>query len=253
MKLIRDTWLLFVPHMKATLRNPLWLLVDLSMPVCYILLFAPLLASLPNMSGFRAGGALAVFTPGLLVMMSLYTVAFAGYNLLFDLRQGVIERLRVTPVSRLALLLGRVLHNVVILLVQSVLLLLVAWLLGLHASLLGILATFILLILVGSLIASFSYGLALTMKNERTMGPALQLLTTPLLLLSGIILPLNLAPPQIRTIAEANPLAYAVDAARDLFTGNFADPRVLQAFVFIAIVALLVLWWAARSFRRAIA
>jgi ABC-2 type transport system permease protein len=253
MKVIRDTWLLFVPHMKATLRNPFWLLVDLFMPICYILLFAPLLANVPNMSGFRTTATLAVFTPGLLVMMSLYSVTFVGYNLLFDLRQGVIERLRVTPVSRLALLLGRILHNVVILLAQSVLLLLVAWFLGLRANLVGILATLILLILVGLLMASFSYGLALVMKNENTMGPALQLLTTPLLLLSGIILPLNLAPPQIRAIAEVNPLAYAVDAARDLFNGNFADVKVLQGFVVLTIVALLVLWWAAHNFRRAIA
>lgn len=253
MRVFYDIWLLFVPRMKESLRNPIWLMADLAMPICYLLLFAPLLANLPGVTGSRTTGALAIFTPGMLIMMSLYSVIFAGYNLLFDLRGGVIERLRVTPVSRLALLLGRVMHNVTILLAQSVLLLLIAWLLGLRANLEGILATFVLLILVGLLMASLSYALALTMKNENTMGPALQLLTTPLLLLSGIILPLNLAPPPIRAIAEANPLAYAVDAARDLFNGNFADPRVLQAFVFIAIVALLVLWWAARSFRRAIA
>jgi ABC-2 type transport system permease protein len=253
MRVFHDTWLLFVPRMKGSLRNPVWLLVDLSLPICYLLLFAPLLANLPGISGSRGAGALAVFTPGVLIMMSLYSVTFAGYTLLFDLRQGVIERLRVTPVSRLALLLGRVMHNVAILLTQSVLLLLVAWLLGLRANLVGILATFIVLILVGLLIASFSYGLALVMHNENTMGPALSLLTTPLLLLSGIILPLNLAPPQIRVLADVNPLAYAVDAARDLFIGNFGDVKVLQAFVFLAIMALLVLWWAASHFRRAIA
>ncbi|MBO0782138.1 MAG: ABC transporter permease [Ktedonobacteraceae bacterium] len=253
MRVFHDTWLLFVPHMKATLRNPIWLMVDLFMPICYMLLFTPLLANLPTVSGGQTAGALATFTPGLLIMMSLYSVTFVGYNLLFDLRQGVIERLRVTPVSRLALLLGRVLHNVTILLLQSVLLLLVAWLLGLHANLLGILATFILLVLVGLLMASLSYALALAMKNENTMGPALQVLTTPLLLLSGIILPLNLAPPQIHAIADVNPLAYAVYAARDLFIGDFADVKVLQGFVFLAIMALLVLCWAASNFRRAIA
>lgn len=250
MKVLYDTWLLFVPHMKATLRNPIWLLVDLFMPVCYLLLFVPLLA---NVSSFHSSGALAVFTPGVLIMMSLYSVTFVGYNLLAELRQGVIERLRVTPVSRLALLLGRVLHNIVILLLQSILLLLVAWLLGLRANLLGIAATFIVLILVGLLMASVSYALALAMKNENTMGPALQMLTTPLLLLSGIILPLNLAPPAIRAIAEANPMAYAVDVARDLFSGNFADIRELQGLVFLTIVALLALCWAVSNFRRAIA
>ena len=250
MKTMHDTWLLFLPQMKATLRNPIWLLADLFLPLCYLLLFAPLLADVP---GFRAAGALTIFTPGALIMTSLYGAAFVGYNLLFDLRQGVIERLQVTPVSRLALLLGRVLHNVVILLAQSVLLLLVAWFLGLRANLVGILATFVLLILVGLLMASFSYALALVLKNENSMGPALQMLTGPLLLLSGIILPLSLAPPQIRTLAEVNPLAYAVDAARDLFLGHFADVHVWQGFVVLVGMVLLVLWWAASRFRRAIA
>lgn len=193
------------------------------------------------------------FTPALLVMLSLYSVIFAGYTLVAELRQGVIERLQVTPVSRFALLLGRMVYHIAILLSQALLLLLVAWLLGLRANLAGILVSFLLLILLGVLMASFSYALALSLKNEQTMGPALSLLTTPLLLLSGILLPLDRAPEPLRLLSEIDPLKYAVDAARDLFLGNVWDGKVLQGFIMLVSLALVALWWAASTFRRAIA
>jgi len=83
-----------------------------------------------------------------------------------DLRAGVIERLRVTPVSRLAMPLGRALRDVVVLLVQSILLVLVAWPLGLTADLGGVAIALGLLILMGLLMASCSYALALALKTQ---------------------------------------------------------------------------------------
>jgi ABC-2 type transport system permease protein len=140
MKLIRDTWLLFGRDLTATLRNPVWLIIGLFQPICFLLLFAPLLNSIANAPGFPPGGALTVFTPGMLVMMGLYGAAFVGFGLIADLRAGVIERLRVTPVSRLALLLGRALRDVLV--VQSAVMLLVAWPLGLRADLSGMALAF---------------------------------------------------------------------------------------------------------------
>src|SRR5712692_3863212 len=147
MKLIRDTWLLLVAALTATIRNPIWIVVGLFQPACYLLLFTPLLSLVAVTPGFPAGGALTVFTPGLLVMMGVFGAAFVGFGLIADLRARVIERLRVTPVSRLALLLGRGLRDVAMLLVQTAVLLLVAWLLGLQASLAGIALTLGLVIL----------------------------------------------------------------------------------------------------------
>lgn len=75
----------------------------------------------------------------------------------------------------------------------------------------------------------------------------------PLLLLSGIILPLELAPPIIRDIVDINPLFYVVEAARSLFHGSLADAAVLRGFIIVAIIALLAIVWAARNFRQAAA
>src|SRR5688500_761404 len=126
MKHLRDTWLLFERSVRETLRNPVWVVVGLAQPIFFLVLFAPLLKSVDEVSAFPSGGALNVFTPGLLVQLGLFSTAFVGFGLIAELRAGVVERLRVTPVSRLALLLGRSLRDVAILLIQSLLLVVLA-------------------------------------------------------------------------------------------------------------------------------
>src|SRR6266567_9371125 len=108
-RLLRDTWLLFVSQATETARTPIRIVIGLFQPACYLILFAPLLRRISSAPGFPPGGALRVFTPGLLVLTAMFGAAYVGFGLIDDVRSGVIERLRVTPVSRLALLLGRAL------------------------------------------------------------------------------------------------------------------------------------------------
>ncbi len=253
MKLLRDTWLLFSHNMRTTLRNPVWVLFGIFQPICYLLLFAPLLDGMAQAPGFPGGDALAVFVPGLLVMQALFGTAFVGFGLIAALRAGVVERLRVTPVSRLALLLGLAFRDVVNFMVQAALLLAVAWAFGLRADPTGVLISLVLMALLGLLAASCSYALALLLKDENAFAPALNFFLLPILLLSGILLPLTLAPDWIRAVASVNPFAYAVDAARSLFDGSLGDTPVLLGFGTTAVLALIALWWAARSFRKATA
>ena len=119
MKFFNDFCHLFIRSVKGSLRNPVWLFLGLFQPALYLLLFAPLLQSLGDVPGFPAGGAYAVFTPGLLVMVALFGTAYAGFGLVDHIRSGLVERLLVTPASRLAILLGYVMRDVVVLLAQS--------------------------------------------------------------------------------------------------------------------------------------
>lgn len=253
MKLLRDTSLLFTRRMKATLREPVWIVTNLFAPLCYLALFAPLLGNLSGAPGFPSGGALEVFAPGLLVLLGLFGAAFAGFGLVNELRTGLVERLRVTPASRPALLLGPVLVDVMVLLVQALLLVGAAFLFGLRVSPVGLVVALGLLALMGLLLASCSYALALALKNEGALASILQFFTLPLLLLSGVLLPLTLAPDWLRTVAALDPLSYAVDAIRALLRGDLASADVWRGFAVLAPLAALAVWWAARSFRRALA
>ena len=104
MKLLRDTWLVFGRYFGIFIHNPVWVALGVLQPVLYLLLFAPLLKPIAAMRGFPPGGAYNVFVPGLLVQLGMFGAAGVGFSLISELRMGVIERLRVTPVSRVALL-----------------------------------------------------------------------------------------------------------------------------------------------------
>ena len=95
---------------------------------------------------------------------------FAGMNILDDLHSGVIERLRVTPASRLALILGIVLCDVLTALLSSLLLILAAVPMGFRADWLGIALLFGLLVLVHTMMVSASYAIALIIKESKRAG-----------------------------------------------------------------------------------
>jgi len=252
-KVLRDTWLVYRRYLGLFLRNPAWVAIGVIQPVLYLVLFAPLLKSIARMPGFPPGGAYNVFVPGLLIQLGLFGAAGVGFSLIAELRLGVIERLRVTPVSRLALLLGRALRDIMTLVIQSAILVLVALPFGLSIHPGGLLIVLGLIALIGLMMASVSYALGLALRSEDAFAPLIFTATLPILLLSGVLLPLSLAPDWLRAIADVNPLAYAVDAARAIFNDHLGDPSVVRGLVIMGVLALLAVAGAARSFGRAVA
>jgi ABC-2 type transport system permease protein len=253
MKTLRDTWLVFQRNLGLTLGNPAWTVIGLIQPLMYLVLFAPLLKGIVSTPGFPSGGAYNVFVPGLLIQLGLFGAAFVGFSLVAELRYGVVERLQVTPVSRFALLLGRSLRDVLILLVQSLMLILLSLPFGLDIHPVGLIVMLVLVAMIGFLMASFSYALALWLKSEDALAPFLTTITLPLLLLSGVLLPLTLAPIWLRRLAQANPLSYAVNAARAIFNNHLFTGDVVKGLVITAALMIVAIVVAARSFGRAVA
>lgn len=252
MKIFLEIWILFKHYMLVSLRSPIWIFVALFQPCCYLFFYAPLLSGFLEKTGSSKEEALKIFTPGLLVMLAIFGTMFVGFALIDDLRTGVIERFRVTPIHRVSLLIGRTLRDVVTLLLQSAILLVLALTLGLKVSLL---ATFLLLgfmMLVGFFVAPLSYSLALTLKSEDGVGSVINFFAQPMILLSGILLPLNFAPTWLKGLSYINPLNYIVNATRLVFSGDIANPGVYQGIIVLLFLIGLVLAWGASSFNNAL-
>jgi len=250
MKMLRDTRLMFIRNMQHTLRSPVFIFVSMFQPLLYLFLFMPLLNGLGSVPGIPAGKTVEVFIPGLLVMQALFGSAFVGFSLIDDIRTGVIERFLVTPVKRPAILLGRVLRDAVVLIIQCVLITLVAIPFGLSVNVGGFLLSLLLYALTGVTMASMSYGFALIYKIEDPLAPTLNTITLPVSLLAGIILPLALAPIWLQDLAKANPFSYAVNAARALFAGNFQNVEIVEGFTIIIVLAILLFLWGLRSLEK---
>jgi ABC-2 type transport system permease protein len=250
MKLLRDTWLIFQRQVLLVLRNPVWLMVGIFQPVCYLLLFGPLLKKALGASS--NADAYRVFVPGLLVLLAIFGSFFVGFALIAELRAGVIERSRVTPVSRLALLLGRSLRDVMSLLFQSIIITLLSIPFGLSVRIGDVILAYLLLGLISLMLSALSYAVALKVRSEDALAPLLNTVGQPVLLLSGILLPLALAPSWLQRIAQWNPFSWAVDAVRALFAGNPGDPHVWRALVILGVLTAAVVTWASRAFATSI-
>lgn len=249
--MLLETWVVFSRQMRQLIRNPVWVFFGLAQPVLYLSLFGPLLDNLPGGGlGGEEGSSWSIFVPGLLLQLAIFGAGFAGFGIIQELREGVVERQRVTPAHRSALILGRTLSNVVTVGVQAVLLTVVAVPFGLRPAWGGVLVAIAGLCVLSLGMAAASYAAGLILKDEDSFAPAVQGVTLPLLLLSGVLLPMTLAPDWLRWVSRFNPLSYVVEGARDLFHGTFWSADVAEASAATVGVAVVLTVWATRRFQR---
>jgi ABC-2 type transport system permease protein len=249
--MLRDTGLVFNRAMRQLLRNPFWVIFGLVQPVLYLVLFGPLLTRIVDGPNFpQPGDAWQIFVPALLVQMGMFGGLFVGFGLIAEWRSGVIERMRVTPASRTALLLGRVLRDTVVAVVQATIIVTGAILFGLRVPWLGAVFGIAGVALLSIALASASYAVALRVKSEDAFAPLLNAVVLPVVLLSGILLPMNLGPAWLYNLSRINPFSYVVDAERAAFLGDFTSrPILIGTLVTLALVVVTV-YWGTRTFQR---
>ncbi|MFE9425638.1 ABC transporter permease [Kitasatospora sp. NPDC006697] len=249
MKLARDTWLVFQRQLLLMWRTPIWIVVGVTQPVFYLVLFAPLLRKVLEPLGATSyAQAYQIYVPGLLAVLCIFGGLYTGFSLLGELKAGIIERSRVTPVSRLALLLGRALRETVGLLVQAVIITLVALPFGLRVDPPSLLLAYLLLALLALMTSAISYGIALALPDDAAMAPVVNTIAQPIGLLSGVLLPLALAPMWLRTAAKWNPFYWAVEGMRALFSGHPGAGVVWQGLLIVAVMTTAAVAWSARLF-----
>ena len=252
MKTLRDTGLLFNRYGLQMLRNPVWLFVGLSTPVLYLVLFTPLLNHLP-IGGSGHLTAIDVFLPGILSLQAFASGSGPGFGTIFEIQSGFTERIRVTPASRLSILLGPVLFGMVAMFFFDALLVGVGAAFGfdVHLAGLGVLAVLLGLLMVT--MASFSIALAVVTREISAFASVVTGLNLPVLLLGGVLLPISFGPAWLRVLAHFNPLYYLVVASRSLSAGSVATTATWQAFAVLVPLCVITLLWATRVFRRAVA
>jgi ABC-2 type transport system permease protein len=253
MKLLTDAGLLFRRKLRETLRNPIYILSSLLTPIIYLALFSPLLKGLKGVPGLDTGNVLNVFVPGLLAIIAFLGGLFVGYNMIDEVRNGVIERFRVTPTSRFALLAGRVLRDMLNMLVIITVFAVISVPFGFSPNVAGFLMFVPLLCLLLITTSSFGNALGLILRDEDRLSPIVQGVNLPILLLSGMLLPMELAPQWLQVIAHFNPVYYIVEAGRLLVAGHLLDIKVGEAYLFMVPLTIVTVAWATRAFRRAIA
>ena len=251
MKLARDTWLTFQYEAGQLVHNPLNIAITLLQPLTYLLFFTPFLKAVMGVSSY--GDAYRIYVPSLFAAMGLFSGLFAGFALLAAMRQGVIARFRVTPLSRVGLLLGRELMYVLLIGFQAIVVTVTALVLGLRVPPANFLLALLLLAMMVLVGVSISYALALFVPNENTLINLTNGVAQPLSLLAGVLIPLTVAPLWVRDVALWNPFAWGANGMRAIFQGQIGTQVVWEAILILTGLAAVAVVLASRLFSREIA
>ncbi|NHC23481.1 ABC transporter permease [Nocardioides sp. IC4_145] len=244
---LRETSIVFNRQLRMNLRNPAWVIIGMLQPVLYLLLFGPLLEPVIGQLGVNQ---YTWFVPGMLVQLGIFGAFFAGFSLIGEWREGVIEAERVTPASRSALLMGRLGRDLLQLLVQALILVALGLVMGMDWNPGGILLGIVLTILLGGACAAASNAFALTVKSEDVMAPVINLVMMPVLLLSGILLPMSFGAAWLDTLADFMPIRHVVDAVRGAFFGEFDASKMGWGVGWTVLLFGLAVWWGTAVFKR---
>jgi len=249
--LVSDTRAVFLREMSLVLRDPFSIIFSLVQPLVFLGLFGPLLAGSVDPAVLHGQSPLQWFLPGVIVMICLFGTSTAGANLLFEISLGSYERVLASPIRRSSILIGRSLKELAPLVVQAALITVVAIPFGYTLYPVHVLAGLLLLGVFGVGMGAFSNSLAIAARKKEWMFWAVQQsLLFPLLILSGMMLPLQAGPEWMQMVARFNPLTYIVDAERALFSGTFADPSIAWAVLAAVLTCAVGLWVGIGQVRR---
>ncbi|MER7003608.1 ABC transporter permease [Dactylosporangium sp. NPDC000555] len=239
-------------ELRPLLHSPFSLIFGMVQPLVFLALFGPLLAgSMRDQPDGLGADVWQWFVPAILVMTTLFGTSTVGATLLGEFLTGSHERMLVTPLSRRSLLVGRALKEMVPLAGQALVIILVMLPFGFELFPVGALLGLALLVLFGIGLGSLSYALAVAVRRTDWMFWVVhQTLLFPLMILSGMLLPLETGPSWMQAASKLNPLAHMVTAERLLFAGRIDEPAVLWGFMAATLTAAVGLAVGIRAMRR---
>ena len=253
MTLLYDVDSLLQRYLTKLVRNPTLLATNIVTPLLLLFLFSQLLQKLSVFPGV-SGSYLAYLTPGIVILNAMTCASLSGVSMVNDLNSGFLSKMLLTQVSRPAILLGRLLSDVSVSVLQSVITILVAMMMGVTIAygLPGILL--ILAIVAFFELALSGVFLVIGMKSRKTetISAIGSVLFFPLVFVSSAMFPTSFFPDWAQTISRYNPVSYASDVARELVQGGLSLGTLVSAFLVIGAISAVTIVATLYQFRKVI-
>jgi ABC-2 type transport system permease protein len=188
--------------------------------------------------------------PGILGMNMMFSCLFGvGYVVLRYRKSGFLKRLHATPLTAFEFLTAQVLSRLgLILFVTGVLYVGIGMIIHFHSA--GSTLLLILVAILGALsMVAMGLTIAARFSSEEVVGGLLNLLTWPMMLLSGVWFSLEGSPQWVRWVAGIFPLTHVLDAARAVMIDGAGIAEIVPHLLYLAGTAVVFLAFGAWSFR----
>lgn len=188
-----------------------------------------------------AGGYLNYFFPGTILLVVLFTSIFSTISIIEDRHAGFLQAVLVAPVSRGAIVLGKVLGGALLGTGQGALFLLLAPVAGVHLTFVGAIAAVAAMFCVAFALTGLGFLIAWRMDSVSGFHGIMNLLLMPMWILSGAVFPATGAHAWLAALVRANPLSYGLGALQQsMSAGQFAPASpVVCAAVTVAFAAAM--------------
>jgi len=254
MNALKDTWYISLRDIRTRLRMPVFLFMSMAQPILFLLLFPQIFKSVGGAMFSGGISYLQFFMPAILVMTGLFSAVFSGMGTIMDIDTGILSRMSATPVTRVSIILGRVIATVVVLLVQAAIIMVIGVIMGVDivTGVGGALLALVIIGLLGMGISAFSNGMALLVKRQETLMATTNLLTLPLMFLSTMMMPEELLPGWLQTVTNFNPVDYTIVSVRSLVLEGYIWSDLWPAFAVLGGIAVVMIIFATMMVRRRI-
>jgi ABC-2 type transport system permease protein len=237
--------------LRATARQPAFVVIMLIQPMIWLLLFGQLFKRVVEVPGFGGGTYIDFLTPGVVIMTVLFTSGWSGMGFIEDMERGVMDRMLSSPLSRGAMMASSVANQAATIVIQALVIVVIGVLIGAEfpGGVVGVSVMLVAAILLAAAFSSLSNGMALLVRTRESLIGFSTMLTLPLSFLSSAMMAKQTAPEWIQTAARYNPVDWAVVASREALSANPDWPAVLSRLGGLLTVALVMGWIATRAFR----
>jgi ABC-2 type transport system permease protein len=249
---LRHTAYLTLRQLRAVVRIPAFIVMNIVQPLIWLLLFGQLFKSVVEIPGFEGGSSYLEFlTPGIVMMMALFGSAWAGTSYIQDMDRGVMDRFLTSPTSRGAMMVATLVYQAILTLVQSLIVLGVAWLGGARfpGGAAGVAVLLLAAMLLTAAFSALSNAAALLARNQNVLIGISQLITIPLMFLSSALMDTSLSAPWVADVAAYNPFEWAVVAGREALGASPDWASVWGHLGLLAAFTAVLGWVATRAFR----
>ncbi len=187
--------------------------------------------------------------PGILAMSILFNSVFYGVYIVWDRKVDILKEILVSPMSRTAIFVGKVLGGATDSMIQGTIMLAIGVILGVSftpsSTLLVIL--FLLMLTVGLVSVGLILGSILT--NPESFGTIVSFLVFPMFFFSGALFPLENLPLWLTILTYIDPVTYGVDGIRGALLGASSFPLFLN-FSVLTIFAIIMIGIGTFAFNR---
>ena len=246
-----ETYYLTVRTLKEIVRLPLSLVFPILIPILQMLIFSQVFKNVANLPGFTSSSYLDYQAPSVILMTVMFSAGNSAFSMILDMDTGFLDKLLLAPIARISILLGRLSAEGIRIFFQTILMTFIVIVIAGANNQSGIWGIFVIAILnslFGIAYGGIFYSVALRTKNAQA-AQAMFPITFPLLFLSTALMPEQLLPSWLKTVANLNPVSYVIEAYRAILTGGEMG-QVVDAFILTFILGLLTLSFAYFSFRK---